>query len=253
MVKQGVKKALKDYIPNVSVNCVVFGFEFGKLNVVLIEREMAYRGKVYHDLELPGELVRRDEDIDSAAYRVLKELTGLDNVYLKQFETLGSPSRLRRRQRDLTWLRHVGHPEQIVVTIAYYSLINIDQDKIKEYKLKSHVKWVPVNEVPELAYDHNEILKHALDELRSELLIKPIAYELLPVKFTLTQLQKLYEVILGHELDKRNFRKKISKLPYIIPTEEIQVNVAHKPAQYFAFSSSAYSSMHQDALDNSDM
>jgi 8-oxo-dGTP diphosphatase len=244
------KQLLKDFIPNLSVNCVVFGFESGKLNVVLIERKMHYWGKIYHDLELPGELVRRDEDLNSSACRVLKELTGLDNIYLKQFEAFGSPQRLKRRKRDLTWLKFVGHPEQTVVTIAYYSLINIDQGKISKYKLHPNVRWMQVSEVQELAYDHNDILTNALAVLRAELLLKPIAYELLPKKFTLGQLQNLYEVILGKSLDKRNFRKKIAKLPYIIPTAEIQANVAHKPAQFYTFNNKAYARMHKEALES---
>jgi len=225
---------------HVSVDCVVFGFEFGKLDVLLIERNMEFEGKEYRDLKLPGDLVRKDEDLDTAASRVLRELTGLDNIYLKQFMAIGSPHRLLRVRRDMEWLRQIGHPEEIVVTIAYYSLINKDQDKAASFILQSNANWYPVAEVKELAFDHLSILQQALQALRTDLNLNPIAFELLPQKFTLRQLQQLYEVILGVKLDKRNFRKKVNGMPFIIPIDERQVNVSHKPAQYYNFNRKIY-------------
>ncbi|MEI7490769.1 MAG: NUDIX domain-containing protein [Bacteroidota bacterium] len=226
--------------PHVSVDCVVFGFEFGRLNVLLIERNMKYKGKKFNDLKLPGDLVLKDEDLDRAASRVLRELTGLDNIYLKQFAAIGSPKRLKRQARDMEWLRSIGHPEEIVVTIAYYSLINIDQDKAANFALQSNSRWYKVSEVEDLAFDHISILQQALLVLRADLRSKPIAFELLPPKFTLGQLQQLYEVILGVKLDKRNFRKKVANMPYIMPINEKQVDVSHKPAQYFSFHRKVY-------------
>jgi 8-oxo-dGTP diphosphatase len=234
--------------PHVSVDCVVFGFEFGKLDVLLIERNMLYEGKIFNDLKLPGDLVRIDEDLDTAAARVLKELTGLDKIYLKQFTAIGSPGRLSRQSRDLKWLRSIGHPEEIVVTIAYYSLINIDQDKASNFILQSNARWYTVSEVKELAFDHLAILQEALLALRTELMLKPIAFELLPPKFTLGQLQQLYEVILGTVLDKRNFRKKVSNMAYIIPINEKQVGVSHKPASYYSFSRKIYEKNRKDSF-----
>lgn len=226
--------------PHVSVDCVVFGFEFGKINVLLIEQNMLYMGSIYNDLKLPGDLVRKDEDLDTAAARVLKEITGLDNIYLKQFIAIGSPGRLNRKPRDLEWLRSIGHPEEIVVTIAYFALINIDQDKASNYILQSNARWCEVSEISELAFDHLEILHKALTELRNELKSKPIAFELLPKKFTLGQLQRLYEIIMGVKLDKRNFRKKVSNMAFIVPVNEKQVGVSHKPASYYSFSRKIY-------------
>ena len=183
--------------PHVSVDCVVFGFEFGKLNVLLIERNMQFEGREYKDLKLPGDLVRMDEDLDTAASRVLSELTGLDNIYLKQFAAIGSPVRLLNQPRDMAWLRSIGHPEEIVVTVAYYSLINIDQDKSANFTIQSNARWYPVPDVGELAFDHLSILHHALQELRTDLRLKPIAFELLPPKFTLRQLQQVANGDLG--------------------------------------------------------
>ena len=239
---------LQNLNPHVSVDCVVFGFEFGKLDVLLIERNMEFEGKEYKDLKLPGDLVRKDEDLDTAASRVLRELTGLDNIYLKQYSAIGSPGRLLRQPRDVEWLRNIGHPEEIVVTVAYYSLINIDQDKAADFILESNARWYKVSEVKELAFDHLSILQQALQVLRTDLRLKPIAFELLPPKFTLRQLQQLYEVILGTPLDKRNFRKKVTNMPFITPINEKQVDVWHKPAQYYSFNRKTYQKTNQVAF-----
>ncbi len=234
---------------HVSVDCVVFGFEFGKLNVLLLERKMNYEGQEFKDLKLPGDLVRKDEDLDTAAARVLKELTGLDNIYLRQYAAIGTPNRLTRQERDMEWLRQIGHPEEVVVTVAYYSLINIDQERINKFELRDDAKWKPVSQISELAFDHMEILNDALTALRDELRFNPIGFELLPSKFTLSQLQKLYEVILGSTLDKRNFRKKVSNMPYVIPINEKEKGVSHKPARYYIFSKKVYEKTRKSSLD----
>lgn len=234
--------------PHVSVDCVVFGFEFGKLDVLLIERNMEFEGREYRDLKLPGDLVRKDEDLDTAASRVLRELTGLSNIYLKQYLAIGSPVRLCRQPRDMEWLRSIGHPEEIVVTVVYYSLINIDQDNGANYVLQSNASWYAVSGVTELAFDHLSILQQALKVLRTDLNLNPIAFELLPPKFTLWQLQQLYEVILGIKLDKRNFRKKVANMPFIAPINEKQVNVSHKPAHYYGFNRKIYLKTKKDAF-----
>ena len=234
--------------PHVSVDCAVFGFEYGKLNILLIERNMVYEGIEYRDLKLPGDLVRKDENLDTAASRVLRELTGLDNIYLKQYSAIGSPDRLRRQPRDMEWLRSIGHPEEIVVTVAYYSLINIDQERGANFVLQSNARWYPVMEIQELAFDHLSIMQQALQALRADLRFNPIAFELLPPKFTLGQMQQLYEVILGTTLDKRNFRKKVFNMPYITPINEKQVDVSHKPARYFSFNRKSYQKTNKSSL-----
>lgn len=234
---------------HVSVDCVIFGFDFGKLNVLLLERNFTYNDVEYHDLKLPGDLVKKDEDLDTAASRVLKELTGLENIYLKQFAAIGTPNRLNRVERDMEWLRFIGHPEEVVVTVAYYSLINIDQDKIDKFCLQENTRWYPVSEITELAFDHKEILDDALAMLRTELRSNPIGFELLPSKFTLSQLQKLYEVILGTDLDKRNFRKKVTNMPYVVPINEKEKGVSHKPARFFIFSKKVYEKTRKNSFD----
>jgi 8-oxo-dGTP diphosphatase len=236
-------------IPNVSVDCVVFGFDFTNLNVLLIERNFTFENKEYADLKFPGDLMGMDEDLDEAAARILKENTGLSNIYLKQFKSFGSPDRLKRQERDLVWLKQIDHPEEHVITIAYYSLIDISEQRNAELVLSDNARWYPVHEVNDLVMDHMDILKIALDHLRIELLNQPIGFELLPDKFTLSQMQKLYEVILGTTFDKRNFRKKISSMKYLIPLNEKQVGVAHKPARLYIFSREVYTKTKKDNFD----
>jgi hypothetical protein len=239
----------KGLIPNVSVDCVVFGFDFTNLNVLLIERNISVNGVHYADLKLPGDLMRMDEDLDDSAARILKENTGLSDIYLKQFKSFGSPDRLRRKQRDLEWLRLIDHPEEHVITIAYYSLIDTSEQGSSKLTINDNAQWCPVTEISDLVMDHMEILIEALEHLRIELLNKPIGFELLPDKFTLSQMQKLYEVILGTTFDKRNFRKKISSMKYLIPLDEKQVGVAHKPARLYIFSREVYNKTKKDNFD----
>ncbi len=236
-------------IPNVSVDCVVFGFDFTNLNVLLIERNFTFEATDYADLKLPGDLMSLDEDLDASAARILKENTGLSNIYLKQFKSYGSPERLKRNPRDMVWLRQIDHPAEHVVTIAYYSLIDISEQQSSELILDDNASWYPVHELTDLVMDHMDIVKEALEHLRIELMNKPIGFELLPEKFTLSQMQKLYEVILGTTFDKRNFRKKISSMKYLIPLNEKQVGVAHKPARLYIFSREVYTKTRKDNFD----
>jgi len=236
-------------IPNVSVDCVVFGFDFTNLNVLLIERNITVDNVNYADLKLPGDLMRLDEELDDSAARILKENTGLSDIYLKQFKSFGSPDRLKRKPRDLEWLRQIDHPEEHVVTIAYYSLIDISEQGSSKLTISDNAKWCPIYEITDLVMDHMDILRNALEHLRIELLNKPIGFELLPDKFTLSQMQKLYEVILGTTFDKRNFRKKISSMKYLIPLNEKQVGVAHKPARLYIFSREVYTKTKKDNFD----
>jgi len=236
-------------IPNVSIDCVVFGFDFTNLNVLLIERNITIESIVYADLKLPGDLMRLDEDLNEAAARILKENTGLTNIYLKQFKAIGSPDRLKGKPRDMEWLRQIDHPEEHVITIAYYSLINISEPGNPKLIISDNAQWCPVNEISDLVMDHLDILNGALEHLRVELLNKPIGFELLPAKFTLSQMQKIYEVILGTSFDKRNFRKKISSMKYLVPLNEKQVGVAHKPARLYTFSREIYTKTKKDNFD----
>lgn len=225
--------------PNVSVDCVVLGFDVTGLKVLLIERDNPdnTEGKNY---QLPGDLIHNDENLDEAANRVLKELTGLDHLFLEQFAAFGDPLRVKR-ENDLEWLRRVRKdPDARVVTIGYYALIKPENFKPAANSFARKAEWVNLAEVPELAFDHNVILDSALTALKHKIRVEPIGFELLPKKFTLRQLQALYEAVLGIEIDKRNFRRKVLGMKFLKALTEKQEGVAHKPAQLFQFDIKAY-------------
>jgi 8-oxo-dGTP diphosphatase len=222
--------------PHVSVDCVIFGFQARKLNVLLIEREKVPKGHLKgHKLKLPGSLISETEDLDVSAIRTLRELTGLDNIFLRQFGVFGSPDRLSPPE-DLAWLRKTsGLMVDRVVTIAYFSLI-----KISESNNTDKIIWVPVDDLPDLIFDHNHIINKALEALRKEIRTEPLSFELLPKKFTIRQMQDLYEAILGEIMDNRNFRKKVRPMAFLIPLPEKEREVSHKPAQLFRFDKKLY-------------
>ncbi len=225
-------------LPNVSIDCVIFGFDFETLNVLLVERklELPDSNIVISDYTLTGYHIYEDEELDTAAVRILKSLTGLENIYLQQFYAFGGLQRVAS-EKDQLWLKHInqGFSDRII-TIGYYSLIDSTQFTIS--RTEKNVQWFPIDQLPEMefAFDHKEILEKALDALRQKIRIEPVVFELLPERFTLTQLQKLYESILGIRFDKRNFRKKLNQMPFIVPLNEKQKGVSHKPAQLFMFS-----------------
>lgn len=235
-------------IPNVSVDCVVFGFDLTNMNILLIERNFTKAGIVYTDLKLPGDLIQINEDLDDAARRILKEETGLNNLKLKQFRSFGSPNRLKRKEHDLEWLRQNNRTEEHIITIAYYSLMDMSEQGSPKLIMNDNAGFRPVNDVTDLVMDHMDILKGALEHLRVELLSQPIAFDLLPEKFTLSQMQKLYEVILKKTFDKRNFRKKFAIRKYLIPLNEKEVGVAHSPARFYFFSPEVYTKIMNDNL-----
>ncbi len=238
---------LSNYI---SVDCVIFGFDFEKLNVLLVDRTLTDNetGDVlFTDHTLTGNHIYEDETIENAAHRVLFELTGLQNVYLEQFKIFAHPDRLKK-PNDRQWLLHDGrNPDVRIVSVGFFALLSV-RDVTLEWKGRT-VKWVPYHEIGELAFDHNEILEGAIEALRNKTKHEPIGFELLPEKFTLSQLQKVYEIILDTEFDKRNFRKKVARMKYLIPLDEKQTGVAHKPARLYMFSREVYEKTRKDFFD----
>lgn len=205
-----------------TVDNVIFGFDEGDLKVLLIKRGEA----PFEDRwALPGYFVKRDEELDEAANRVLDELTGLKNVYLEQVKSFGRVDR---------------HPSGRVITIAYYSLIKINDYKLNASSIATKAKWRPVVDVDNLAFDHQEILDACFLRLKRRVKTRPVGFELLPPKFTLTELQHLYESILEIQLDKRNFRKKILSMNLLIDLKETQKAVAHRPARLYKFDQEKY-------------
>jgi hypothetical protein len=235
--------------PHVSVDCVIFGFDFEELKVLLIERGPHSSSLVdERSLTLPGNLIFDDEDLDTSAKRVLKELTGLDDIYLEQFYTFGDPNRVKN-VHDQAWLKSVREePSARVITVAYFSLVNLNSFTPQASSFAKKADWFPLSNIPDLAFDHNQILQKALLALKHKLHTEPVGFELLPEKFTLGQLQKLYEVILNASLDKRNFRRKILSKKVLIPLHEKQKGVPHKQAQLYSFDGNKYELMKKEFI-----
>lgn len=203
-----------------SVDAVVFGFDGNDLKVALINRGAEpYQGMA----AIPGDLVYPDEDLDLAANRVLRELTGLQRVFLKQVKSFGKVDR---------------HPLGRVVTVAYYALIRLRD--IEASSWASSAYWQKVQDIDELAFDHNEILSSCLQELREDVKRRPIGFNLLEQKFTLGELQTLYEAILERSFDKANFRKKILSMKLLQDTGQLETQVMHRPARYYQFNEQQY-------------
>ena len=234
--------------PRISVDCVIFGFDLNQLKVLVIERSISDSDKQI--LTLPGDLIYEGENLDIAADRVLFELTGLQTIFLEQVGAFGDTDRLNK-EADKKWLRAVREePEARVITIAYFSLVNIHEYAPQASSFAKSAAWIPLNEIDELAFDHSDILQTALKKLKNKIRIQPVGFNLLPEKFTLSQLQKLYEAILGRELDKRNFRRKMLKLQLVEMLEERQEKVPHKPSQYFKFNETNYNKLIENGFDN---
>ena len=198
----------------VSVDCVIFCYENKELKVLLIKSDLAEFSGLF---SLLGDLVRPDEDLDSASYRILKEKTGLDNVYLEQVHTFGSISR---------------HPSGRVITTAYYSLIDARHHK---FRLNHNdLQWHGMKSIKKLAFDHKMILDTCLSRLREQVMENPVIFNLLPEKFSLRELQELYEAILSTELDRRNFRKKIAIKDWLIDLNEMESDVPHRPGKLYS-------------------
>lgn len=231
-------------IPNLSVDCVVFGYDTNtkSLNVLLIKRYLESKTSkeiLVDDYVLTGYHVYENETLDESASRVLKELTGLTNIYKKQFKAFGDPNRLMN-EKDVLWIKNENF-EFRTVTIAYYFLLKTEDVDVKNNKY--HAKWFPYADLPSLGFDHGKIIEEAHDDLESKCLFEPIVFELLPEKFTINEVQDLYQSILGIEIDNRNFRRKIINKKYIIALDEKKVGVSKKPAKLYMFSKNIFDKM----------
>ena len=204
-----------------SVDCIIFGFDEGKLKILIGKRKMdPGRG----EWSLYGGFVRSDESVNDAASRTLFELTGLRNLFMRQVGAFGNVDR---------------DPGERVVSIAYYALINVrDYDDILR---RAHgLVWMDVNEIPQLYSDHNEMVLKARKMMQQKLATEPVGFRLLPSLFTLTQLQKLYEAVNGVELDKRNFRKHVKEMDFIEKTELIDKTSSKRGAYLYRFNKRVY-------------
>ncbi len=205
----------------VSVDCIIFGFDENKLKILIGKRQMdPGRG----EWSLYGGFVRNNESVDDCAYRTLNELTGMHDVYMRQVGAFGGVDR---------------DPGERVVSVAYYALINV-KDYDDNLILKHGVEWVDVEHMPKLYSDHNEMVSQALQKMRQKMRTQPVGFNLLPELFTLTQLQRLYEVVNDQEIDKRNFRKRIKDMDFIEKTDMVDKNTSKRGAALYRFNKKAY-------------
>ena len=216
--------------PALTVDCVVFGLDDEDLKVMLIQRDLEpFAGH----WALPGGFVRMEESLDDAAARELQEETGIGKVFLEQLYSFSTPDR---------------DPRGRVVSVAYYALVNLRDHRVLAATDARSAAWFPVSDTPSLAFDHEAILAMAHERLKGKVRYQPIGFELLPRKFTLTQLQRLYEQVLETSLDKRNFRKKILSMELLVETDEIEQDVAHRAARLYRFDRSKYRQLVQQGF-----
>lgn len=206
----------------VTIDCLVFGLNNGKLEVLRVKHAA---GIAQGHWGFPGGWIHGDEDLNDAAARILQTLTGVDNTYLEQLQTFGKADR---------------YPGKRVITVAYYALVKPEHYHIVAGFSVSDVKWAPLEECKNMIFDHDEILQVGLSRLKTRVKLEPIGFNLLPQKFTLLQLQELYETVLNIKLDKSNFRRKILKMGLLIQCDEKQQNVAHRAANLFKFDKDKY-------------
>ena len=203
-----------------SVDCVIFGFDENKLKVLLIRSDLK---KYQSKWSLLGDLVKPNEDLDTAAYHILKQRTGLNDLYLEQVHTFGEVGR---------------HPAGRVVTVAYCSLINIQHHRLKI--LDNELHWHEVESITDMAFDHQKIFEACYLWLQKRVQEHPLGLSLLPNKFSLRELQNLYEAILNIKLDRRNFRKKFFAMDFLVDMGEDEQNVPHRPGRLYKFDYEKY-------------
>lgn len=204
----------------ITVDCVIFGFEENKLKVLLIKSDL----EIFEDkLSLLGDRLLDDEELDDAAYRILRERTGMNDVFLDQVRAFSHPKR---------------HPGGRVITIAYCSLLNINHHELKIHDHDLH--WHSVSTLKEMAFDHKEIVDYCYQWLQKRIQEHPLGFNLLPEKFSLRELQNLYEAILGIALDRRNFRKKFASMDLLIDIDEMEQDVPHRPGKLYKFNFEKY-------------
>ena len=217
--------------PALTVDCVVFGLDEEDLKVLLIQRDLEpFAGR----WALPGGFVHLDETLDEAARRELQEETGLQRFFLEQLYSFGE------LKRD---------PRERVVTVAYYALVRLSDHQVRAATDARNAAWFGIDDLPALAFDHATVLDLALKRLQAKVRYQPIGFELLPPKFSLTQLQRMYEIILERPLDKRNFRKKILSLDILQDLDEVEQDVAHRAARLYRFDERMYRQQVKDGFN----
>jgi 8-oxo-dGTP diphosphatase len=211
-----------EIIDALSLDCVIFGFKNAELSVLLVKHG---QGSTKGSWALPGSWIKYNESLDEAANRILTSQTSVENIFLEQFKTFGDLNRF---------------PDKRVITVAYYALVNIEKFELHAGPTVIDVNWFNIHDIPAMSFDHNEILNSCFAHLQHKVQHEPIGFNLLPEKFTLLQLQELYEAILGQKLDKSNFRRKFINMNLLVSCNERQQDVSHRAAMLYKFEENVY-------------
>lgn len=240
---------LNNYLDHISLDCVIFGFHTNQLKVLVL------RLKNTGEWALPGGFVCEDESMEVAAKRVLKVRTGLDDIFLRQFHVFSDPNRSNRNPAvtDHVMAGNLYPPvdwfNQRFISVGFYALVEFSQVIPQPDSLSDVCEWRNLDDIGNLMIDHNVILEKALETLRLQLSFQPIGYNLLPEKFTMSELRTLYETILGKELDRRNFQRKILTYDILIQLDEVRQGVAHKAPVLYKFNLENYQKALEEGLN----
>jgi 8-oxo-dGTP diphosphatase len=233
-IKEIYTKGHEKYLRSISVDCIIFGFHENELKVLLLQAK--YAGL----WALPGGFILKDEHMDDAAKRILQQRTGVDDIYMQQFQVFSEPGRSTKKTNK-QFLKNVGIEMEEswmfdrFITVGYTALVDFTKVQPVTDILSSDCKWFNIHDIPETILDHRNILDKALENLRMQLNYHPLGYNLLPEKFTMPELQKLYETILDRQLDRRNFQRKIVGTGILKRLNETKKGVAHKAPYYYKF------------------
>jgi len=249
-LKDFIENGTKWFLPNLSVDCAIFGFHKNQLKVLL------NKWKKSEGWCLPGGYVLRDESVDNSAKRILKERTGLSKIFLKQFYTFGDPARAKNpgmeiEQLSETFNINIGDDNWMfdrMVSVGYFALVEYSKVKPKPDELSEKCEWFDITDIPHLFFDHNQIVDHALKELRLQTFHHPIGFNLLAEKFTLPELLGLYETILGRKLDRRNFQKKILSFNILKKLDERRNIGPHRAPTLYSFDKQKYNEALKEGL-----
>ncbi len=222
---------------HISVDCVILGFDGDRLNVLLLKRN----DFKLHDMKLPGSLIYADENLDQAASRIMEDYTGMAGVEMEQFQAFGSLTRTSNPD-DIQWLeRSQNETVRRIVTVAYIAILRINKTLTSNNKKDSSLFWAPTDNLPQLAFDHNQIVTAAVEYFAKEAYFNnEYIFQLLPKKFTILQFRKLYEIVYRTKVDPGNFHKKVSQMPYVVPLEEKETGQRHRAARLYRYDKKAF-------------
>ncbi len=243
-----LEKGDKIYQTGISVDCVVFGFHENALKILLIK--VNYINK----WALPGGFIQKDENVDAAAYQILKERTGINNIFLQEFSVFGSPHRSDASVHQNRYQEYgVKIPKdnwlmQRFITVGYFALIDFTEVELMQESYLEGCNWIDINKVGPLMMDHENIVSKALETLRNQIAYTPIGKNLLPKKFTMPELQKLYETILNKKLDRRNFQRKMIGFGILNRLSETRKGGAHKAPFLYTFNDKKYQKALKEGL-----